>query len=297
MSSTSQQTFNMSLTTLQNPTVIPQDEFVPQHVKFNLKIISDTTVNTENTVTTISIVSTETNDFPLSIQVIPQDPENLIFDTQEYFGESEDNYSQENLTKQNDNQTSMHEYFGESDCQSEQDANLISPDPDIYFSENSKEFSQSDDYFSESEKSSEFISQKIQLEDLPETPMPITDWGICISCEQKECCICFETKQVFTPSCCGEKQDICLDCIWNVIKQKVPKRQQLDKKIIEKYLLSDFSCCFCREKTKINIHIPSMFPNLFLVFCKSILNTQKPKKKRGRPPIKKKSKRGRPRKL
>lgn len=261
--------------TLQNPSVIPQDEHVPQQV--NLEIIS---------------LNDETNDLSSSMQVIPQDEIYIVQNQllEEYFGdsESENNYSEENLTNGYDNQMSIHEYFGESESENEFEleqkpnlnltSNHMSPDPELYFSDSS----------------SEFISEKVKLEEFSENPLPITDWGICISSEQKECCICFETKQVFTPSCCGEKQDICLDCIWNVIKQKVPKRQQLDKKIIEKYLLSNFSCCFCREKTKINIHIPSMFPCLFSTFCKSILNIQKPKKKRGRPPIKK-SRRGRPR--
>lgn len=240
----------------QYPTVISQEELVPKNFKTkHLQIIS---LNGPEPDTSAIFLPT--------IKVIPQDENYHDYNKtilQEYFGEC----SVDSIDCEIHN--SIHEYFGETDSEDHNDSEKT-----LNFTDCSEDFSEQDD-----------DDDVIQSQ---------SDWGICISCDQKECCICFETKLVFTPSCCGEKQDICLDCIWNIIKQKIPKRQQLDNKIIEKYLLSEFTCCFCREKTKINIHIPSMFPCLFSNFCKSILDIQKPKKKRGRPK-KNTTRRGRPR--
>lgn len=251
------------------PTVISQEELVPDD--FKTRVLQIISLNE----------STVDKTFLPSMKVIPQD-ENYQESTQtllqEYFGEcSFDNSDMEN-TSPCDNL--IDEYFGQI-SEDESDASFN-------FTDSSDEFSDQEEEILDQE---EMSKQKDDDNDLTESNF---DWGICISCDQKECCICFETKLVFTPSCCGEKQDICLDCIWNIIKQKIPKRQQLDNNTIEKYLLSEFTCCFCREKTKINIHIPSMFPLLFSNFCKSILYIQKPKKKRGRPK-KNTSRRGRPR--
>lgn len=97
------------------------------------------------------------------------------------------------------------------------------------------------------------------------------EWGICLSHENKTCMICFENTTVFTPSCCDEKQNICVECIWNVIKEKIPKTTKLTKKSVEKHILNDFPCCFCRKLTHLSIHVPSVYPLVFKDLCKKIL--------------------------
>lgn len=108
------------------------------------------------------------------------------------------------------------------------------------------------------------------------------EWGICLSHENKTCMICFENTTVFTPSCCAEKQNICVECIWNVIKEKIPTTTNLTKKSIEKHILNDFSCCFCRKLTHLSIHVPSVYPLVFKDLCKKILK-KNPRKTPNRP--------------
>lgn len=112
----------------------------------------------------------------------------------------------------------------------------------------------------------------------------LTEWGICVSHENKECMVCFEKTTVFSPSCCEQKQNICIVCIWNVIKEKIPKTTNLTKKSLEKHIFNDFSCCFCRKLTHLTIHVPSVYPNVFKELCRKVLQrkttSKKPKTKK-----------------
>jgi hypothetical protein len=168
----------------------------------------------------------------------------------------------------------------------------------------SDEFSDSSQNFGENENESESATK--QDDEITEFEDEITEfddepqvarWEICISHENTYCMICFKNTTVFTTSCCEEKQNICVECIWNVIKEKIPNPNNVTKKSIEKHVLSDFSCCFCRKLTHLHIHVPSVYPQVFKELCKKILkknpckNPNRPIKHkipshrpRGRPP-------------
>jgi hypothetical protein len=172
----------------------------------------------------------------------------------------------QSMTEQDQNPTKKprlhpcHELLELSDNSSESSQNL---------SENEQDGDDDDD---EEEEITEFEEEEPQR----------AEWGICISHENTECMICFEKTVVFSPSCCDEKQNICVECIWNVIKEKIPKTTNITKKSIEKNILNDFSCCFCRKLTRLSIHVPSVYPQVFKNLCKKVLK-KNPRKTPNRP--------------
>lgn len=117
----------------------------------------------------------------------------------------------------------------------------------------------------------EFQSPTSTISSQQTLPQKTNSWGICLSHENKECMICFEKTTVFSPSCCGEKQNICIECIWNLIKDKIPKTPKINKKSLEKHILTEFPCCFCRNTTHLNIHLPTLSPQVFKQLCKKAL--------------------------